>query len=376
MKLAQAIAGRRLLVCVGSGGVGKTTTAAALGLRAAMEGKKVLVLTIDPARRLANSLGLKRFGNDETRIDLSALGARGELWAMMLDHKKTFDDLIRRVSPDEQSRDKVLSNRIYRAIADTIAGSQDHMAAEQLHDVVLSRRYDLVVLDTPPVKNALDFLEAPSRLTRFFDKRVMKWFLTPYDEGKVFGRLLSGTSAVLFRLLGYIFGKEFLSELSDFFISFQHLYEGFRERHEQVERIFRDAGTAFIVVCAPTEPSIDVAHFFFTELTARQMPAIGAIVNQRHSTLGRPIDTEQALAEQARALSTDLPPETASRLLARLGASHRRLRELSSIEEGLVGGLQRKLSRGQQLWSVPRFEHEVHDIQALSALGGRLFDGG
>ena len=195
--LDELIGDRQLVVCVGSGGVGKTTTAAAIGLQAAIAGRKVLVLTIDPARRLANSLGLSRFGNDETQIDLSALPeAKGELWAMMLDQQKTFDDLIERISPSEERRDAILNNRVYRATADNISGSQDYMATEMLFDVVESGRYELVVLDTPPVKNALDFLDAPGRLARFLDKRVMKWFLSPYDKKRVFGRLLNSTSAV------------------------------------------------------------------------------------------------------------------------------------------------------------------------------------
>jgi anion-transporting ArsA/GET3 family ATPase len=258
---------RRLIVCVGSGGVGKTTVAATIGLRAAREGRRVLVLTIDPARRLANALGLRRFGNEEARIDLN--GARGELWAMMLDTRTTFDSLIGRVAPNVETRDRILGNDIYRNISDSFAGSQEYMATEQVYDVVSGGRYDLVVLDTPPVKNALDFLEAPGRLARFLDRRIMRWFLTPYDEARVFGRLLMGTSAVVFRLLGYVFGKEFLGDLSEFFVSFKDLYDGFRERHEAVVRLFHDPQTAFLVVCAPDQPSSEVACFFLDELGER-----------------------------------------------------------------------------------------------------------
>jgi anion-transporting ArsA/GET3 family ATPase len=216
--LGEVIRQRKLLICVGSGGVGKTTLAASVGVRAAREGRRVLVLTIDPARRLANSLGLKQFGNSETRINLDELeDAAGELWAMMLDPQHTFDDLIRRVARTPERQEAILNNHVYRSITDTIVGNQEYMATEKLYDVVDSGRYDLVVLDTPPVKNALDFLESPGRMARFVDKRIMKWFLTPYDEGKVFGRFLMGTSAVLFRLLSYIFGREFLTDLSEFF---------------------------------------------------------------------------------------------------------------------------------------------------------------
>ena len=197
--LAALIAEKQLLICVGSGGVGKTSMAAAIGVDAARRGRRVLVLTIDPARRLANSLGLERFGNQETRIDLRPVGAQGgELWAMMLDSQQTFDELIRRVAGSEERQQAILNNHVYQSITDTIVGNQEYMATEKLYDVVTSGRFDLVVLDTPPVKNALDFLESPGRMARFVDKRIMKWFLTPYDEKRVFGRLLMGTSAVLF----------------------------------------------------------------------------------------------------------------------------------------------------------------------------------
>ena len=235
----------RLVVCVGAGGVGKTTTAATLGLCGALRGRKVMVLTIDPARRLANSLGLASIGNQETKIDLANLGfdTSGELWAMMLDSRSSFDALIRRVASDEGARQRILDNHVYRHMADTFAGSQDYMATEALYDVVSSGKYDLVVLDTPPVKNALDFLESPGRLINFLDERVLRWFLRPYDPNAVFGRsLLMGTSAVVYRLLAYVFGRHFLDDLAQFFQDFQGLYEGFVHRNQAVVDLFRGRG--------------------------------------------------------------------------------------------------------------------------------------
>ena len=373
MNLRELMEGRKLLICVGSGGVGKTTTSAAIALRAAREGRRVLVLTIDPAKRLANSLGLQRFGNEVTRIELAELGGGdGELWAMMLDQRRTFDELIKRLTPDEQTRQRILENRVYRTIADNVAGSQDYMATEKLYDVVNSGKYDLVVLDTPPVKNALDFLEAPGRLARFTDERIMKWFLTPYDEKRVFGKLLVGTSAVVFRLLAYIFGREFLSELSQFFILFRDLYEGFNERHEAVVAMFHSVQTAFLVVCAPNEPSIEVATYFLDELRARKMDNPAVIINQRHRTLGDELDAEEHLGEAARRLSEELESNTANQLLARLGAAHRRLRELSERETGFIAELHRHMDARQETWTVPRFSGEVHDLVALDRVGDHL----
>ena len=373
--LSELIADRKLVVCVGSGGVGKTTTAAAIGLQAAIAGRKVLVLTIDPARRLANSLGLSRFGNDEMQIDLSALpDAKGELWAMMLDQQKTFDDLITRISPNEERRDAILNNRVYRATADNISGSQDYMATEKLYDVVESGRYELVVLDTPPVKNALDFLEAPGRLARFLDKRVMKWFLSPYDKERVFGRLLTSTSAVVFRLLSHVFGREFLDDLAEYFQHFRDLYDGFRERQEAVVEMFHDRQrTSFFIVCAPNTPSTEVARFFLDELRARRMPNPGIIVNQRHLTAGGELDAREALQAEVEGQSEGLSSAAGSSLLARLGAAHRRLVGLSSAEEAIVASLLGALRADQKSWQVPRLDDEVNDLAGLARVGSFLF---
>ena len=372
--LGEVIRQRKLLICVGSGGVGKTTLAASVGVRAAREGRRVLVLTIDPARRLANSLGLKQFGNSETRINLDELeDATGELWAMMLDPQHTFDDLIRRVARTPERQEAILNNHVYRSITDTIVGNQEYMATEKLYDVVDSGRYDLVVLDTPPVKNALDFLESPGRMARFVDKRIMKWFLTPYDEGKVFGRFLMGTSAVLFRLLSYIFGREFLTDLSEFFLHFRDLYEGFQQRHSAVMEMFHAASTSFLVVTAPNRPSVDVARFFIDELQSRDMPSVGVLVNQCHRTLGRELDPEAVLGALARERSDGLVRHTAGALLARLGSAHRRLCELTAIEHELIEELQGATPPSQSVWTVPRFPGEVHDLPALGQVGDHLF---
>jgi anion-transporting ArsA/GET3 family ATPase len=360
-----------LVVCVGSGGVGKTTLAAALGVQAALEGRRVLVLTIDPARRLANALGLERFGNDEVHIDIG--NAPGELHALMLDTRSTFDGVIARVAPDEATRQRILDNNIYKNIADSFASNHEYMATEKLYDVTRSGRYDLIVLDTPPVKNALDFLDAPGRLSRFLDRKIMKWFLTPYDEGRVFGRLLMGTSAVVYRLLGTLFGREFLADLSDFFLAFRELYDGFRERQEAVVAQLRSPRTAFVVVGAPTIPSAEVSEFFLRELAGRGMNVTAVVVNRVHRVRYPSLDVEPALGDLSRAASRDLDPHTASTLLARLGAAHRRLVELAGHEEEVLARLERCVAGGPPLWRVPRLEREVNDVPTLRALAGHLF---
>jgi anion-transporting ArsA/GET3 family ATPase len=361
----------RLLVCVGSGGVGKTTTAASLALAGALAGRRTLVLTIDPARRLANSLGIQEFGNTEARIDLSSIGIQtaGELWAMMLDAPSTLKDVIRKVARDDSHRDAVLSNRIFQAISGSFSGSQEYMATERLYDVYTSGRYDLIVLDTPPVKNALDFLESPGKLVRFLDRQIMKWFLTPYEEEKVFSkRLLMGTSVVVYRLLGHIFGREFLDELSVFFTLFRDFYDGFRERHEAVSQIFTAPTTRFLVVAAPTDPSVEVARFFLQELQLRSCPTAGIILNQVHQASQANFDIEALLGAEARSLD----PEYADRVLARLSSAHRRLRDLSAMDQERVREL--KNTAGKRLWlkTVPRLAGEVHDLKGLKKLHTHL----
>ena len=364
---------RGVIVCVGSGGVGKTTTAAALGLEAARLGRRVLVLTIDPARRLANALGLPSFGNEVRRIALSDAAAGGELYACMLDTQATFDDLVHRLSPDDATRQAIFGNRIYRVVSDNFAGSQEYMATERLYDVHRSGEYDLIVLDTPPVKNALDFIEAPGRLARFVDRQIVKWFLMPYDEKRVFGRVLVGTSGVVFRLLGMIFGRGFLEELSGFFQAFRELMDGFHERHAAVTRLFADPGTGFVVVCAPTEPSVDVASFFHDELRSRRLPLEGFVLNRVHRCHDRDLSAVDLLGPLASELGADLAAHTTPSLLARLEAAHRRLRSVVREEHPFIERVNAMAGAGHFVVEVPLLDRPIRDMRGLDELAGRLF---
>lgn len=374
MDLNAWLADVKLIACVGSGGVGKTTTAAAIGLWAATQGRKVMVLTIDPAKRLANSLGLESMGGDPTPIDLSSLpDATGELYAMMLDSRGTFDTLIASVAPSDEARERILSNHIYRHMADALAGSQDYMATEKLYDLVSSGDYDLVVLDTPPVKNALDFLEAPGRVVSFLDERVLSWFLAPYEKKQVWGsRLLAGTSAIVFRLLGYIFGKEFLDDFAAFLQDFNGLYEGFRTRHQAVLDLLRADDTAFVTVCAPHGASMDIAVFFQEELAKRNLPRGGVIANQMHSAELPDLDVDAALGELAESLDDDLPEGTRNTLFERIRHAHERLQAIVQAERKAVAEV-RSVATGGFYQEVPRIEGEVNDLASLHEVGRYLF---
>ncbi len=364
--LSEILTHRSLVICVGSGGVGKTSMSASMELWAALQVRRVLVLTIDPARRLATSLGMEEFGNVAVQVDLQRDTGGGELWAMMLDTTTTFDSLVERLTLDEEARSAIRDNRIYSTVQDAFAGSQEYMAGEALYDVVHSGNYDLVVLDTPPAKNALDFLDASDRLLRFLDPRILKWFLSPYDERKVFGMLMAGTSAVVFRLLSHVFGREFLADLSEFLIHFKDLYDGFRDRHEAVLSMLESDNSAFLVVCAPTEASVEVAGFFAEEFRRRKLPYRGTLINQVLPCSGESLDPNSLLGEVAGEVQGEHPPGTSARMLARLGAAHRRLRESSRVEQELIAKVRSMMpSEDGFLLEVPRIEGEVHDLDAL-----------
>src|SRR4051812_45813427 len=232
----------------------------------AERGLKVAVLTIDPARRLADSLGLPELGNEERQ---GGIDSSGELWAMMLDPKRTFDDLIEKHAPDERTRDAVLSNRIYKELSNAVAGSQEYMAMEKLYELYQEERYDLLVLDTPPTRYALDFLEAPERLSRFVDSRSLQLFMRPGKLGlKMFGR---GTG-MLFSVLQRVTGVDLLKDLSEFFASFGDMAEGFRERAASTSELLADSRTTFLLVTSPRRAAVDETIFFHRRLRERGLP--------------------------------------------------------------------------------------------------------
>jgi anion-transporting ArsA/GET3 family ATPase len=237
-----------------------------------------------------------------------------------------------------------------------------------------SGRYELVVLDTPPAKNALDFLEASARLSQFLDPRVIKVFLGPAEERGFFSRFMVSSSAVLFRVLGYVFGKEFIGDFSQFLKAFEPMYSGFQARHEAVVGLLRQKDTVFLTVCAPNEPSIEVAQFFSKELDRRGLGKGATIVNQVLPSKGLSLDPNTLLGEVANTLQSDFPPGTSVRLLARLGAAHRRLRQHAHIERKLIDDIRSMMDGDNEiLVEVPRLEGEVHDLTALDRVSDQLF---
>src|ERR687893_1466788 len=269
--LERLVAAKEIVIHCGSGGVGKTTTAAAAAAMAATHlGGKVLVITVDPARRLANALGLERFGNVETQVPpelFTAAGVepRGELWAAMLDTKQSWDELVRSHAPDAATRDAILANPLYDNITGRFVQSHDYIAMERLYELHASGRYDLIVVDTPPTRNAIDFLEAPERMADFFSSRLLRWLTVPARS-----RGFTVASKPFYSVADRILGSQFLQDIAEFFLLFQTMYDGFVDRAQAVTRTLSDKRTAFVVVSTLEASPVREADFFIEALRERR----------------------------------------------------------------------------------------------------------
>jgi anion-transporting ArsA/GET3 family ATPase len=362
--------GKQVCICAGSGGVGKTTTSAAIATGMAARGLKVCVLTIDPAKRLADSLGLEQLGNQARRVDPSLFEAQGiemegELWAMMLDAKATFDDMIRRHAPDEETRDRVLSNRIYQQISAALAGSQEYMAMEKLFELHSEGRFDLLVLDTPPSREALDFLDAPRRLTQFIEGRSMKIFMKPTGiTMRIAGR---GTS-VMFSILKRLVGFDLIADLQEFFSAFSGMVEGFQERAKRVNELLADPATCFLVICGPQGDPISEAVYFHRKLVEAKLPFGGVIVNKVHYFGDYPKGDGEDLR---RALTEQLGDDDLSERVAANLADYQALAERDAANiDHLAAELQT-----QSVIRVPYLDEDVHDLAGLAEINRYLFVG-
>jgi anion-transporting ArsA/GET3 family ATPase len=344
--LTSLLEGKRIVICAGSGGVGKTTTAAAVALGMAERGAKVVVVTIDPARRLADALGLEELGNEPHRVELPL---EGELWAMMLDSKRTFDQLIEHLAPDERTRDEVLGNRIYQQLSSAVAGSQEFTAIAKLYELDQEGGYDLLVLDTPPARNALDFLDAPSRLTRFFQGRAIRIFLRPAG-------ILGKGSSLVFSVLRRVTGVDLLRDLSVFFRSLGGMIDGFTERARRVGALLEDPATTFLIVTAPRHDPVEEAIFFHRKLRDAGMPFGGVVVNRVHS-----------------APAGEVPEELGRALGARVAAAAEELTALAQRDAANIDMLLAELADPPAI-VVPELDDDVHDVEGLALMRSHLFD--
>ena len=360
--------GKDICICAGSGGVGKTTTSAAIAAGMASRGLRVCVLTIDPAKRLADSLGLRDLGNEASRVDPElferhGIEMKGELWAMMLDAKATFDELVARQAPDEESRDRVLGNRIYQQISNALAGSQEYMAMEKLFELHTEGRFDLLVLDTPPTRNALDFLDAPRRLMQFIEGRSLRVFMRPTGlAARVAGRGASVALGVLKRIVGF----DLLADLAEFFNAFSGMVEGFQARAKRVNNLLADPHTCFLVICGPQGEPIDEAVYFHRKLVEAKLPFGGVVVNKVHYPAER---LRGDGADLEATLSSKLGDEDLANRVAENFADYQALAERDARN---IKHLAAEL-RTKGVIRVPYLDEDVHDLGGLAEINRYLF---
>jgi len=362
--------GRRVIACVGTGGVGKTSVAAALAMAAAASGRRTLVMTIDPARRLANALGLADFGNVEREVDPFALAEAGvhlraPLWAMMPDVKRTFDELVERTATSDEQRRRILANPIYEQFARTLVGSQDYAAVEKLNQVYRSGRYDLIVLDTPPAQNVLDFLAAPSRVVTFFDQDTVRVLLKPYLlAGKVSTRLVNLGNAVIYRTLGRFAGGETLRTIIEFLLGFQGMYEGLRERSQQVQELLCGDELAFVLVGTTRTPQLHAMRAFRDTLAGQGLRTRAIILN-RARPLPYASDAHERLEHELAARIT----ETSD--LARTRHALAEELALATQDAAALATLAHELP-DTPVVSLPELPLDVHDLATLALLHSSL----
>lgn len=382
--LDELLAAKEMVLVCGSGGVGKTTVAAALAAQAAIElGGRVLVLTVDPAKRLASAMGLKSFGNVETRVSLEGLvedgrQVRGELWAAMLDTKAGWDELIRRHAPDAATRDAVLANPLYQNITGRFVNSHDYIAMERLHEVHRSGSYDLVIVDTPPSRNALDLLDAPARMAEFFGSRLLRWLTVPYRS-----RMLTLASKPFYQIADRVLGSHFLEDIAEFFILFQRMESGFVERAREVELLLTDPRSTFVVVSTLEAAPAHEACYFVDELDRRGLP-LGAVVLNRvlpdairapgasraARELAAALDAGSLAADAARAAGIDA--DAAERILTEVAA---RFHDVAVVAKGEAERRSELASLAPVVASAPALPSDVHDLEGLLVLGDHLWRG-
>ena len=353
--LRQLVDERRILVCCGSGGVGKTTTAAVLALEAARAGRRAVVVTIDPAKRLADALGLEGLTGTPTKIEGDW---PGELWALMLDTKSTFDDLVAaNASTPEQGR-RILENRFYRNISGALSGTQEYMAMEKLYELHQRTDFDLVVVDTPPTRNALDFIDAPRRLSRFLDHRLFRMITAP---GRGLARAVNMAAQTFLRTVAKVVGAEVIDDAVAFFQAFEGMEEGFKARADAVLRLLSDDDTAFVLVASPRRDTIEEAQYFAAKLAEADIAVRALIVNRMHPAFG------DGLAEATRERAVTLDG-------TELGGLYRNLAEfqlVASREEEHLAGLAEAVAPAPVV-RVPFLPTDVHDIAGLTEVASHL----
>ena len=375
-RLDQVLDEARCVVCVGPGGVGKTSSSAAIAIEAARRGKRTIVLTIDPAKRLANALGLPEIGNEESDVRTEAFAAagleppKGRLTAMMLDIKSAWDEVVQRYHPDSKLREKLLANRLYMALSTALAGSQEYMAMEKLYDLSMRKEdpLELIVLDTPPANHAVDFLEAPSRIVNALDNDATRWLTEPYQQrGRLTQRLFDAGSSFFIRTISRFTGEALLDDLAELLTCFQAMFEGFKERAGATREILEAKDTSFLVISTPDTVGAQNARSFCERLQERRINVGGTILNRaamHHFEEPGPMleEIEPAVLEHGgdRALARRIFEVTL------------RARATSSLHKAEAESLREALE-GIPVAVVPLLRRDVHDLQGLERLRQHMF---
>jgi anion-transporting ArsA/GET3 family ATPase len=360
----------RIVVCCGAGGVGKTTTSAALALAAAEAGRTVVVLTIDPARRLAQSLGIGELDNEPRRVDVP--GADGELHAMMLDMKRTFDDIVVAHSTPERA-EQILANPFYQTLSSSFAGTQEYMAMEKLGQLRATDRWDLIIVDTPPSRSALDFLDAPNRMSRFLDGTMIRLLTAPARAGGRAGLRLVGAGFLVFsRIISKVLGGQLLQDISAFIAALDTMFGGFRERATQTYELLRRPGTWFVVVATPEPDALREASYFVDRLSAEEMPLAGLVLNRTHPPATTALSSTRA---EAAAEAVAESGGKGAKLAAGALRVHAERMALATREQRLAD---RFTSAHPQVAvrAVPAAAGDVHDLDGLRLMAEELTEAG
>jgi anion-transporting ArsA/GET3 family ATPase len=379
---------KRIVVCVGPGGVGKTTTAAALALAAARRGLRTLVLTIDPAKRLANSLGLRELGHDAQRVDpalvraetagargLSGSSERGELYAMMLDQKRAFDEIVGYHAKDPAAIQRILQNRVYQQISGTLAGAQEYAAMVKLHDFDETGEWDLIVVDTPPTAHALDFLDAPGKLSEAIDSPAIEWFRKMQGGSGSSWSLLGRSGSFVLKRLAKFVGSRFLDDLAAFFTEFNDILGGFRSRAEETFALLRQPKVGFVLVASPEPIAVREALYFHQRLAAANMPFVGFVANRVHHGTGVAAEIPEILAlltAQPSVSALGLSGTTLRIVAESLVTSHRNAEILAAADRESIGQLESAMNGRGVMIEVPLLPEDVHDVAKLISLGQYL----
>ena len=351
--LTSLVTDRSVIVCCGSGGVGKTTVSATFAVAAARAGRRACVVTVDPARRLADSLGVQSLANTPTEV---AGDWPGHLHALMLDTKGTFDDLIHTYAHTPEQAEGILSNRLYQNLTGALSGTQEYMAMEKLHELVESGDFDVVVVDTPPTRNALDLLDAPRRLTRFLENRLFRALLLPTRMSL---RAVGLATQALLRTLSKVAGAEIVQDAVAFFQAFEGMEEGFRTRAGAVRALLADPSTAYVLVTSARPDAVAEASFFADKLTERHIAAAALVVNRIHPHFGGAADPTPDLSGPLAAL-------------AALATNMATLNEMATREEGSYAALAEKIAPAP-VGRIPLFGQDVHDLTGLERAADVLF---